>query len=316
MAVYDCFPFFNENDLLEIRINQHWKFVDKFIITEAGETHTGVKKDFNFDQERFEKYASKIKYVQFDSFEEEITREPELLDEHAVSDRQGQGQETEDWIRDHFQGNYPVKVLRDLRAHPHDIIFISALDEMLNESGFQRGLDIFNDKDSLYQLRMGGIPMITEEGQPIATRPIFGFKLDMYAYKFNLYSTTMTGPAMLEWGIMSSNMQSTCRSVAYDTHEPIEDAGWHFTFLDDTDGEKVLAKYKSWAHSRDRDTLDTFAGGEYSSLSCRYFDIKTKEDAVERMLGVYKPYKVDVSQETHPIFLVNNLDQYKSYIQE
>jgi len=48
MAVYDCFPFFNENDLLELRLNQHWNYVDKFIITEAGGTNTGkVGKELN-----------------------------------------------------------------------------------------------------------------------------------------------------------------------------------------------------------------------------------------------------------------------------
>ena len=44
MAVYDCFPFLNENDILELRINQHWDFVDKFIIIDGmiesvGEIH-------------------------------------------------------------------------------------------------------------------------------------------------------------------------------------------------------------------------------------------------------------------------------------
>jgi hypothetical protein len=44
--------FFNENDIFEIRLNQHWDFVDKFIVVEAGETHTGLKKPYNFDHER------------------------------------------------------------------------------------------------------------------------------------------------------------------------------------------------------------------------------------------------------------------------
>jgi beta-1,4-mannosyl-glycoprotein beta-1,4-N-acetylglucosaminyltransferase len=58
--IYDCFMFLNENDLLEIRINQHLDFVDKFIIIEAGQTHSGNKKTKNFDTKRFEKYADKI----------------------------------------------------------------------------------------------------------------------------------------------------------------------------------------------------------------------------------------------------------------
>ena len=50
---FEASMFFQENDLLEIKLNQHWNFVDKFIIVEAGETHTGVKKDILFDHERF-----------------------------------------------------------------------------------------------------------------------------------------------------------------------------------------------------------------------------------------------------------------------
>ena len=68
MAVYDCCSFLNENDIYELRINQHWDFVDKFIVLEAGETHTGLKKPFNFDQKRFEKYSEKLIYRTFDSF--------------------------------------------------------------------------------------------------------------------------------------------------------------------------------------------------------------------------------------------------------
>ena len=119
---------------------------------------------------------------------------------------------------------------------------------------------------------------------------------------------------MMQWGMMPNFLPSTSRSLAYDTHDPIENAGWHFTFLDDTDGEKILGKYKSWAHSRDRDTLDSYSKAEYSSENCMYFEIETKQEAVNRMLSIYKPNKVDISEDTHPIFLVNNLDQYGGYI--
>ena len=60
---YELFMFFNENDLLEIKLNQHWQFIDKFIIVEAGETHTGIEKPLCFDHERFKKYSSKINVV-------------------------------------------------------------------------------------------------------------------------------------------------------------------------------------------------------------------------------------------------------------
>ena len=60
MTVYDCTMFFNENDLFEIRLATHNEFVDKFIVVEAGETHTGHKKPFNFDHERFKPWADKF----------------------------------------------------------------------------------------------------------------------------------------------------------------------------------------------------------------------------------------------------------------
>ena len=87
MAVYDCCTFLNENDLYEIRFKEHWNYVDKFIIVEAGETHTGLSKPFNFDKKRFEQYQEKIVYVTFDSFEEEMKKHPELLDGAALSNR-------------------------------------------------------------------------------------------------------------------------------------------------------------------------------------------------------------------------------------
>ncbi len=41
--IYDCFTFFNELDLLEIRLNVLRDVVDRFVLVEAGETHTGKR---------------------------------------------------------------------------------------------------------------------------------------------------------------------------------------------------------------------------------------------------------------------------------
>ena len=46
--VYDCFLFFNELELLEVRLNEMASFVDKFVIVEASETFRGAPKPFIF----------------------------------------------------------------------------------------------------------------------------------------------------------------------------------------------------------------------------------------------------------------------------
>jgi beta-1,4-mannosyl-glycoprotein beta-1,4-N-acetylglucosaminyltransferase len=305
MTVYDCTLFWNENDLYELRLNQHWDFVDKFIVVEAAQTHTGLPKPFNFDHKRFEKYKSKIVYSKFDSFQEEIEKQPELLDNYSLYDRSANGQHTPDWIRDHFQGNYPLKVLKELGAQDDDIIYISALDEILNEQAFSKGKDFLSNNKDLYPLQVGNQHALDQNHQPILTRPSFGFMLDMYVFKFNLFCKNIGVAEMTQFSFLKQFLPSTVRSLGLHTHPNIENAGWHFTFLDHTDGETVFQKYKSWAHSR-----DTLPGQEIK------FEHSSKEESLQRMFMDYNTTEVPMTKESHPAFLMDNLDKYKDYIYE
>ena len=87
------------------------------------------------------------------------------------------------------------------------------------------------------------------------------------------------------------------------THPSIPDAGWHFTFLDNTDGEKVLEKQKSWAHSRD----------QLPNQKVK-FTHTSKQEALERLFLDYEVKKTDITEKTHPKYLIDNLDEYKNYI--
>jgi beta-1,4-mannosyl-glycoprotein beta-1,4-N-acetylglucosaminyltransferase len=71
MAVFDCFPFLNELDLLEIRLYELDPIVDVFVLCEARLTHSFQPKALNFEanRDRFAPYASKIRYVVLDSFQ-------------------------------------------------------------------------------------------------------------------------------------------------------------------------------------------------------------------------------------------------------
>lgn len=69
----DSFLFFQELDLLEIRLEYLSPYIDKFIIVESCQTFKGEKKAYNFEinKKRFEKYLSKIIYYKIDSFFED-----------------------------------------------------------------------------------------------------------------------------------------------------------------------------------------------------------------------------------------------------
>jgi len=63
--VYDSFMMFSNLDLLEIRLEEHWSIVDKFIITEAPLTQSCKPKPMHYElnRDRFEKYWDKIVYL-------------------------------------------------------------------------------------------------------------------------------------------------------------------------------------------------------------------------------------------------------------
>ena len=65
--IYDCFSFFNEELLLQLRLDTLWDHVDYFIISEATYTHKGHPRDTIFDIKKFEKYKAKIRYCKLET---------------------------------------------------------------------------------------------------------------------------------------------------------------------------------------------------------------------------------------------------------
>ena len=305
MTVYDCCTFLNENDLFELRLNQHWDFVDKFIVVEAGETHTGLKKPFNFDKERFKKYSEKLIYITFDSFAEEIPRNMNLIDDFTVLDRTFLGQTSDDWVRDLFQGNYCLKIILEDGGKDDDIVLQGALDEIIKKEAFAEALKRFEPKNKKHDLHNKFGPVRTSSGDPFQIRPTFGFVLDTYVYKFNFFNQQLTVATMTEVSVLKQILHGKLRCLGSHTHDPIKNAGWHFTFFDNTDGEKVLEKQRSWAHSK-----DIIPGQKVK------FTHTTKEEALERMFQDYPFEKVEITEQSHPKYLIDDLEKYKDYIYE
>ena len=63
MKIYDCFQFFNEENVLDLRLNILDELVDFFVIVESTTDHQGRDKKLNFDIEKFKKFKKKIIYI-------------------------------------------------------------------------------------------------------------------------------------------------------------------------------------------------------------------------------------------------------------
>ena len=99
MNIYDCFMYFDEDLLLDLRLNTLDKFVKKFVITEATYTHNGNKKKLNFDINKFKKFKDKIIYLVVDEQPKNILQ----LSEEDTKDRRGEKLILNGRARDYFQ---------------------------------------------------------------------------------------------------------------------------------------------------------------------------------------------------------------------
>ena len=107
--VYDCFTFYNELDLLQIRLNELNEHVDYFVIVEAKDTFSGIEKRLLFKENKhlYQKFLHKIIYV-------EVDKTPQFKDDA--------------WSREYFQRNQIMKGLK--KCSKEDVIIISDVDEI------------------------------------------------------------------------------------------------------------------------------------------------------------------------------------------
>ena len=63
MAIYDCFQYFNEDHIVDLRMNILNEYVDYFVISESNKTHQGKDKKINFNINNFPKFKHKIIFV-------------------------------------------------------------------------------------------------------------------------------------------------------------------------------------------------------------------------------------------------------------
>ena len=153
MNIYDCFMYFDEDLLLDLRFNALDQFVTKFVITEATYTHNGTKKKLNFDIKKFQKFKDKIIYIIVDKQPQNILE----LSDKDNRDQRGEKLILNGMARDYFQRENLALGLKN--AVNDDLILISDLDEIpnlkkLNFNDVKNNIIIFEQKMFYYKLNL------------------------------------------------------------------------------------------------------------------------------------------------------------------
>ena len=136
MKIIDCFPFFQELDIVSLRLKLLEDYVDTFLISELDNTHSGNKKNYIFKEniKSFDYYKNKISIIEgkvSDMKEEDL----EKSENHGViselqNDIEFEKKRKEIWSREIYQRNIIYDKLITLNLNDEDIIILSDVDEI------------------------------------------------------------------------------------------------------------------------------------------------------------------------------------------
>lgn len=209
--IYDCFTFYNELELLKVRLEELYDDVDHFVIVEATETFSGLSKPLYFleNVQLFEQYQDKIIYVVVDDF-------PPPSDDPA-GDR---------WIREGLQRDAMMRGLGSCSAD--DIILISDLDEIPSRSSLKEISQFYQKRTSLSnRLKSARNAKKAQENQLICS-------LEMRMFLFYLNRTSpllwVGGAKALPFWLLEKRTPWEVKMLHnFDFNLPrIKSAGWHF----------------------------------------------------------------------------------------
>ena len=214
MKIYDCFTFYNEFELLELRLKELYHHVDHFVIVEANRTFQNAEKPFYFTEQmedlQWKKYSDKIILVQ-------VPNMP--VDADA-------------WGRERWQRDAILHGLAG--ADPDDIIMIGDADEIPRIETIKH---LRTSDRSIWGFRM----------------PLFNFRYNYMLINQDCYSVwsgavrrrVLVSPE--EFRRMRHVLGGLEFGYSDPTIEIVEHAGWHFTYLGNEEFAK--SKIQSFAHA-------------------------------------------------------------------
>lgn len=224
--VIDVFPFSNELDILEIRLNILDKFVDKFILIEAKFTHSGVEKELLFEKnkERFKKFLPKIEHIVIDNFDKAYSLDSYELYKLDLGRAAMIKNNPEMWKRENYQREYAKEILKN---YPKDAIVL------------------INDVDEIPNLDLADFSTIDKEP--------FAFETNHYVYYLNGYTGVKID--FYSRAFLNGNLKSPHTQKYLPVKKVIKNSGWHFSSVGQL--EDILNKYASVVpHTKDEIVLD------------------------------------------------------------
>ncbi len=295
MRIFDCFMYFDEEIVLDTRLNYLDPYVDYFVIVESCFTHRGDRRKLKFDIKKFEKFKDKLIYKVYEEIPDKIET---VLDSDNESTKSGK-YIMNALYRENGQRNFIKEGIK--QADEEDLILISDVDEIPNLSKIN--FENINQK-------------------------IILFKQEMFYYKFNL---KLPG---IEWTgtkgckkkhLINPQWLRNIKDRRYPFYrldvlfsekkfinvKIINNGGWHFSNI--KSAEEIEHKLKSYLHHRefDLEPLDTEGIKKIMANKQAIYDLSV--DKTVNKIGIgnkLEKYNLD----NLPEIIKLNLEKYKKWL--
>lgn len=275
--IYDCFAFFNELDLLEIRLNELSPVVDKFVLVEATRTFSKEKKPLYYEKnkQRFSEFSDRIIHIVVDKF-------PGFFYKFRVP---------RPWDYDNYQKNQVALGLK--HCEPDDVIIYSDIDEIpcaekIHEYMNVPGTKVFKQRLSYYFVNCIAIDCPNESGVEKKEGVIYWNGSVMTKYKDFVNTKELR---------MRRNKKN--KDIV-----AIHHGGWHFSFLGGK--EKVLLKLKAWAHANEKKYNPEYLNDpEY---------IKNLIESGNDLFGRDYKYEFQKVDASYPKYLLKNRNKFDDIV--
>ncbi len=274
--IYDCFTFFNELDLLQIRFAELYDSVDHFVIVESPTTFTGKNKPLYFaeNSQRFAEYKDKIIHIVIDDF-------PALCGERLK----------DHWMREEFSRNAILQGLHD--CQDNDIIIISDLDEIPSAKAVAQ--------IAQYQAKLVSLPL-WHKSKLKDEKYVCDLYMRLLMYQMNRenFLGWWGGSKAAPYWVVKKHTPWGMKMFHHYYHpHKIFDAGWHFNTMGGK--EKALYKWLNTGPLYDDNEKELNRIGSESSLLEQSFQQQISDNT-----------KLVPIDDGYPQYFLDHLDYFLS----
>lgn len=287
MKIFDCFMFYDEELLLDIRLNTLDKYVDYFVIVESEHFHNGKQRELKFDIKKFDKFKDKIIYLVHKNQPNGILK---------LNDNDDEGTKSYKLIFNaHLRENYQRNSIREgiINADDNDLILISDVDEVPN----LEPINLLKIKNQII----------------IFQQEIFYYKFNRYLPNFVWYGTKACRKKKLispQWLRNVKNkkflfwrLDTFFSKNKYINKIFIKNGGWHFSNV--KNASDIELKLKSYLHHRDYEAEEL----GYDKIN----ELIKKNETIYDMFGDKKSKKY--GDNTRKKLVKYDLEKLPQYIQ-